>query len=162
MASDEPKVFRPPSSLKDKVGVGGLDSVDAATLQRAEQAISNMTDNYLEWVEADLVKLSDAVDLLFDDEDTNRKQKLETVFYIAHDMKGQGGSFNYRLITVIGDALCRTIDKMTSETTGIENEVVKVHLEAMKLVIAKRMSGDGGKEGEALVAGLRSVSERIQ
>lgn len=162
MASDEPKILRPPTSLKDKVGIGGPDSVDAVTLQRAEQAISNMTDNYLEWVDSDLSKLSDAVDQLFVDDGLDRNQKLETVFFIAHDMKGQGGSFNYRLITIIGDALCRTIEKMNGVLIAIENEVIKVHFEAMKLVIAKRMSGDGGKEGEALVSGLQSVSEKIE
>ena len=162
MASDETKVFNPPNSLKNKVGVGGPDAVDAETLQKAEQAIANMTGNYLEWVDSDLTKLSTVIEDLLSDDGSARKEKLDAVFFVAHDMKGQGGSFNYRLITIIGDGLCRAIEKMKGDMISVENEVIKVHLEAMKLVIAKRMDGDGGKEGEALVAGLRSVTAKIE
>lgn len=162
MASDGPEIIEPPKKLKDKVSVGGPDAVDAATLERAEQAIAGMTDSYLEWVANDLAKLAVAVEhLLSDPKAADRDERMQKVFFLVHDMKGQGGSFNYRLITVIGDGLCRAIEKMDGSHVSAENEVVKVHVDALKLVIAQRMEGDGGAAGEALVAGLRSVAAKI-
>jgi chemotaxis protein histidine kinase CheA len=162
MAKDGPQIIDPPNKLKDKVGIGGPNAVDAKTLEQAEQAIVDMTDSYLEWAVEDLAKVGAALDHLLEDPNaTDRKQRLEKIFLIVHDMKGQGGSFNYRLITVIGDGLCRAIERMTGENIAAENEVVKVHVDALKLVIGHRMDGDGGKEGEALVAGLRSVAAKV-
>ena len=39
----------------------------------------------------------------------DRKAEAEQVFQIAHDIKGQGGSFGYDLMTLIANELCRLI-----------------------------------------------------
>ena len=161
MAEDEPQIIRPPDTLRSKVTEGGPGAVDLAALERAEEVIASLTDNYLEWVQEDLAKLQKTYDdLAAKTDDEGRKEGAEAVFQIAHDIKGQGGSFGYDLMTVIGNSLCRFIEK--SDEIGPKHvQVVKVHVDSLKLVIAEGMEGDGGAAGEQLLKGLDLVVQKI-
>lgn len=153
------RLIQPPNPLKAKVGIGGPGAVNPETLERAEQVIANLADNYLEWVESDLVKLQEAFANLTS-EPMKQRENLAAVFEICHDIKGQGGSFGYQLMTTIGHQLCQFLEDR--ESAGPEEvEAVRLHVDALKLVIAKRMKGDGGAEGVALLTGLQKVVTKL-
>jgi len=158
MADDnKPQIITPPNTLKAKVSVGGPNAVDLDALERAEQVITNMADSYLDWVEEDLKKISLAFDRLVEGSD-DRAKDLDRVFAVAHDMKGQGGSFGFELITAIGNNLCRLLERFDdSVAPQIQNEAIRIHIEAMKLVINSRMKGDGGAQGTAILEGVQQM-----
>ncbi len=158
---DEPKaeVITPPDNLKKKVKTGGLGAVDLDTLKRAEAVIADMTDNYVEWAVKDLAKIHQALENL-KAEKKDRKDALSQIFQLSHDMKGQGGSFGYTLMTILGGNLCDFVDRL--ENAGpAEIEVIQLHINAMGLVIAKEMKGDGGKVGVQLLQGLGLVAAKV-
>jgi len=159
MSEDKVEIINPPNAVKAKVKVGGPGAVDAATLEKAEQAIASMSDQYLDWVHDDIVKIDAAyADLVAASGD--RKVEVDRVFQVSHDMKGQGGSFGFDLVTAIANQLCRLIEKM--ENTGSkELEAIRVHIDAIKLVIAQKVKGDGGKAGEQIMVGLEKVVQKI-
>lgn len=159
MADDELEIINPPNTLKSKVREGGPGAVDLATLERAERVIEQMADSYLEWVQEDLVRMDAAYKALAA-ATGDRKAEADQVFQIAHDIKGQGGSFGYDLMTLIANELCRLIERQESFGSA-EVQAVKVHADAMKLVIQNRMKGDGGANGQALVAGIRQVGDKL-
>ncbi|TCS62099.1 phosphorelay protein [Varunaivibrio sulfuroxidans] len=155
MAEDDatlPQIINPPNTLQGKISKGGAGAVDLAALERAEQVIANLAGDYLLWAEDDLVRL----EKVFGDLKANpggSKDKIHEIFQISHDMKGQGGSFNYPLMTAVGDRLCRLVEKW--EKAGKkEIEMIGLHVNAMKLIISQRMEGDGGPEGQKLLNGL--------
>lgn len=152
---DKPQFIQPPDTLRNKVSVND-GGVDLETLEQAEALIAGMQDSYLEWVEEDLRKLKE-MEARFEQPGVDRKQVFEDIFGIAHDVKGQGGSFDYPLMTMIGNHLCRYIEKLEGEPNSKNVEVVKVHISALRLVIAQRMSGDGGKMGDNLMRGLEAA-----
>ena len=158
---DEPKVevITPPDTLKKKVKTGGPGAVDLDTLKRAEAVIADMTDHYVEWVTKDLEKIHQALEDL-KAEKKDHKDALAGIFQLAHDMKGQGGSFGYTLMTILGGNLCNVVEKL-EDAGPAEVEVIQLHINAMDLVIAKEMKGDGGKEGEQLLEGLGLVAAKI-
>ncbi|MBT3237993.1 MAG: phosphorelay protein [Rhodospirillaceae bacterium] len=159
MSDEDVQVIKPPNTLSAKVSKGGPGAVDLEAIERAEAVIAGMADNYLEWVEEDLVKLQKSYDGLIGDRD-NAKERMETIFGIAHDMKGQGGSFNYDLMTILGNDLCRFIeDKETA--SDVDVEVIGLYVSAMKVVIAQRMEGDGGAAGTEVLNGLAAVVEKL-
>lgn len=41
---------------------------------------------------------------------------VKKMFDIAHEVRGQGGSFDFPLITSIGDSLCRFLEPLDSLT----------------------------------------------
>lgn len=159
MAEDKLEVINPPNTLKQKVGTGGPGAVDLEALQRAEEVIIGMTDSYLNWVVEDLKKIDEAYTKLANAQGDG-KEELEGVFQVSHDIKGQGGSFGYDLMTAIGNELCRLIEKIDIPDPG-EIEAIKVHIDSMKLVIGEDMKGQGGKAGEKMLAGLQKVCDKL-
>ncbi len=158
---DEPKaeVITRPNTLIKKVRIGGPGAVDLETLKRAEAVIADMTDDYLEWAAEDLAKIHRALEEL-KAEKTDRQDALAKIFQLSHDMKGQGGSFDYTLMTILGGNLCKFVEKL-EDAESAEVEVIQLHIDAMDLVIAKRVKGNGGKEGEQLLNGLGLVAAKI-
>ncbi|MEX0693694.1 MAG: Hpt domain-containing protein [Rhodospirillales bacterium] len=159
MADDELEIINPPNTLKSKVREGGPGAVDLATLERAERVIEQMADSYLEWVQEDLVRMDAAYKALAAAAG-DRTAEADQVFQIAHDIKGQGGSFGYDLMTLIANELCRLIERQ-EDFGSAEVQAIKVHVDAMKLVIQNRMKGDGGANGQALVTGIRQVGDKL-
>ncbi|MGB0671252.1 MAG: Hpt domain-containing protein [Rhodospirillales bacterium] len=154
------EIIRPPNTLKAKVREGGPGAVDMDTLAKAENVIASLSDNYLEWVQEDLVRLSKAVEGL--KAAPSDSEALDKVFQVAHDMKGQGGSFGYDLITIIGNSLCRFIEGLEGKgVSGGQLEVINIHLQTMKIVIANRMKGDGGSEGIKVLKGIELVVSKV-
>jgi len=162
MSDEKPapaQVIHPPKTLQNKVDKGGPGAVDLDALAKAEEVIANLADDYLDWVKEDLVRLETAYEELKKGEG-DVKANLDSIFQIAHDMKGQGGSFGYDLMTAIGDQLCRMVERM--ETVGPrELTMVRVHIDAMRVVITKSLKGDGGNEGRQLLMGLTLVGDKV-
>ncbi|MEG3617930.1 Hpt domain-containing protein [Magnetovibrio sp. PR-2] len=161
MSDDKPQaqVIRPPQTLQNKVDKGGPGAVDLDALAKAEDVIANLADDYLTWVQEDLVRMEAAYEEMVKGEG-DPKVLLDNVFQIAHDMKGQGGSFGYDLMTAIGDQLCRLVEKM-DQVTPREIGMVRVHIDAMRVIIVKELKGDGGDEGRKLLMGLSLVGDKV-
>jgi len=159
MAEDKLEIINPPNALNQKVGTGSAGAVDLEALERAEQVIAGMTDSYLEWVVEDLKKIEKS-SVALEAASGDRKDEMNAVFQVSHDIKGQGGSFGYDLMTAIGNELCRLIEKADKIGAG-EVAAVKLHINAMKLVIAEDLKGTGGKEGEKMLSGLQQVCDKL-
>ncbi len=128
-------------------------------LERAEQVISGMTGSYLTWVAEDLNKIDVAFAAL-KAASGDRKEEMNGIFLVAHDIKGQDGSFGYNLMTAIGNELCRFIEKTDKTGPGVI-EAIKLHIDALKLVIAEDMKGNGGKAGEKMLSGLQQICDKL-
>ena len=93
----ESRITAAPTDSKMKAKVGGPGAVDADALARTEQVIADMVGDYLEWAE------EDALDKLKAAEMKDRKKHIERIFQLSHNVKGQGGSFKYDMMTRIGE-----------------------------------------------------------
>ena len=124
-------------------------------MERAEQVIDDLSDSYVDWAREDLGKIQAAFDELKSTDDGTAA--LETVFQISHDIKGQGGSFDYNLMTIIGDMLCRYIEGLEGQASQQAIEVVELHINALQAVISQELRGNGGPVGEQLLSGLELV-----
>jgi len=161
MSEDDVEIITPPNTLKSKVTVGGPNAVDEAALKRAENVIANMKNSYIDWVSSDFERVQDAYKRLVGGEG-DRAENLDEIFAVAHDMKGQGGSFGYELVTAIGNHLCRLIENFGDQNPNeVENEAIRIHIDAMKLVISQDLSGDGGETGTAILQGIQKMDARL-
>jgi len=157
--AQKPQIINPPNKLKSKVTTGGPGAVDAQRLQRAEAAIQKMAADYLEWVEGDLAKLEKGLaGLSVGAPDAG--QRLDDVYRTAHDIKGQGGSFGYHLMTEVGALMCRYIEKLDG-LTAEDVELLNLCSRSMRAVIAGRLSGDGGQAGRMVLDGLGKVAKKV-
>ena len=160
MTGDAPaKMIKPPTTIADKVTIGGHGAVDAKALKRAQQVIEDFADDYPDWAREDLAKMQIAFDDL-KSADGASAESLDAVFQVAHDMKGQGGSFDYDLMTIIGNYLCRYIEGLKGQAGADDIDVIELHFNALKVVISQELKGMGGPVGDKLLTGLEMVVEK--
>lgn len=159
MAEEELEVINPLNVLKDKVGADAPGAIDEKALEKAEEVISSLADSYLVSVEEDIRKIDEAFDKL-EAAPGDRKKELMGVFQEALNLKGQGGSFGYDLMTTIGNELCRFIERL-DKAGQKEVEAIGLHIDSLKLVISDDIKGTGGDEGEKILAGLQKVCDKI-
>lgn len=79
------------------------------------------------------------------------------LFAIAHDLRGQGGTFGFPLVTDIAASLCTLLEEQERIDDTL-SEAIQVHIDSLKLVLGEPIRGDGGAQGAELLAGLRKVS----
>lgn len=119
-----------------------------------------MKDSYLQWVLEDLTKLAAATDKALSDK-ANRAAHVHELYMKAAEMKGQGSSFGYPLMTAIATQLCRFIETTGNELTDVQMGVVKLHVETLRLVIQQKMEGEGGPAGQKLMTGLTLALKKV-
>jgi chemotaxis protein histidine kinase CheA len=133
----------------------------ATSLARAEKAVANLAQDYAAWALADVAKARAALAAATGDA-AGRGQHVEALFRIGHDLKGQGSSFGFPLVTKIGHSLCALTRDRARRYESRHLDLAKAHLDALELILTKGIKGEGGKVGAELVARLESrVAEAL-
>ena len=86
---------------------------------------------------------------------------MQALYGIVQTVKGQGSSFGYPLISAIGSQLARFMEDRGDNVSDAQMEVVKVHVEAIRLVMQQKMEGEGGPVGKQIVSGLGLVIKKV-
>jgi hypothetical protein len=79
-----------------------------------------------------------------------RNKKITAIYDITLDMKGQGGTFSYPLITDFGASFFEYTRKL-EECSDKLVALIKAHVDGMKAVISGRVSRDRGKMNKGLL-----------
>jgi chemotaxis protein histidine kinase CheA len=140
------------SNTPDNEDPGGDKSMSSA-LARAEAAVADLAKTYPSWALAEVAKARAALQAASDDP-VGRAQHVEALFRIGHDLKGQGTSFGFPLITKIGTSLCALTRDRDRSYEAKHIELARSHLDAIELVLTKNIRGEGGKTGAELAAKL--------
>ena len=149
------RFYRFKNRLKEKTAglAPGKTSINPEALEEAEKALNKMSEDYPDWVSGLIVKLQEQHGRCVDTPE-KRHEFFEEINHIAHDMKGQGGTFGYPLITNFADSLYGFTVKRPGDISDNQIELVKSHVDAMRAVIRGRVSGDGGEIGAELTKSL--------
>jgi len=157
------RYYRRKNSLREKtVGLGKISNDDIGfdedAMAAAIAALDEMAEDYPDWVAGLIDKLSEQHRRCVDSPE-QRKSYFEIINSIAHDMRGQGGTFGYQLISDFADALYF----FTHAQAGMSDnhvEIIKAHVDAMRVVIKNRINGDGGEVGKELQNGLEAAIKK--
>ena len=96
-----------------------------------------------------------------DAEDADEPELLTEIYTVAHDLKGQGNSFGYPLITRIGASLCRLLKGRQSASEG-EMALVEILLATMESIFEIGLTGSSAAIANALIARLEALVERMR
>ncbi|MAU41766.1 MAG: hypothetical protein CMF31_09100 [Kordiimonas sp.] len=159
------RFYRLSNRLKEKVG--GLapagdapPAISQALLMQAQEALDDMAEDYPDWVMSLIDELAEIHRRCVDTPE-QRKAHFERINKIAHDMKGQGGTFGYELITDFGDSLYDFTGPRGGKSDN-HVEIIKAHIDAMRVVIKDRVHGDGGETGRLIKMGLEKAIEKYR
>jgi len=138
--ADDAQIIRPKRHISRKVPKTGGPRPDEAIL-RALNAAEGLMDQYQGWAVDDLALLWQRFNELAGEEDRELEAaEILDMFNISHEIRGQGGTFGFPLISLIGDSLCKFLEDR-KQLTAVELEVIRVHVLAMKAVFRQELRG---------------------
>lgn len=125
--------------------------IDPEILARAEQAVAALGADFIvqtqEALNARRALLESAVE-------PPQGDALRDIFAFAHDLRGQGGSFGYPLLSEIGGSLCAFVEARDFQLANGDTAVLQSHLDAAAAIVADDIAGDGDSVSRALVESL--------
>jgi chemotaxis protein histidine kinase CheA len=147
-----------PNTLrKAKIG-NGPGKLDKTLLANAEKAIEAFGEGFSDWIQDDIDAMEAARLRLSQGEDAERA--LADLYRIALDLKGQGASFGYDVVSAVGASLTDFLDPVREGKTNLsplQLDVVTAHVGAIRAVISEGLKDDGGATGQALLNGLARI-----
>ena len=128
--------------------------INADTFKRAEEAVSKLSEQYRDWALSDIDTLRDCTDKISGD--ATRDEAVAKIRSIAHDMRGQGSTFGYPLITQVAQSISETL-KLSLDSGKLIAQM-NAHIDTVEAIIENEATGDGGDMGRDI---LKSLEDRI-
>ncbi len=142
-------------ALADKVPpVGGLSQDEA--LKRAEAAVEAVAKEFEGMLSDEL----DEMDILMAAYKANpSKETLDPLFGRVHNLRGQGTTLGYPLITRIGTSFCRyIIDQDPSKQ--VKAALIEQHLQALRIVLKERTESEGDAVSKQVAEALETAVDK--
>ncbi|MBU0724827.1 MAG: Hpt domain-containing protein [Alphaproteobacteria bacterium] len=148
------EVIQPRNKLREMLG--GAKGLDAGAMAKAETAALRMQErtDFTAQAQTSLRRLQAAYARTQHGADS---ALIGEIFEIAHDMRGEGGSFGFPLVTQIGDILCKYLNKL-ARPEDIDITVLKLHIDALQAVINQKLKGEGDDIARQVVQGLSTLA----
>lgn len=151
-------LFKLPNFLKQKMGSNAMRQdfeLPQSVLQAAEAELKREAEGFIGWAKEYLNRLSQQV---ADAKSRvgERTANFEDINLVAHELRGQGGTFGYPLITVFAKSLY-DVTKPPCAQDDNTLEIVKAHIDAMRAVMREKIEGDGGEVGQQLFKILKQA-----
>ncbi len=153
--------FRLPNRLREKAAgssSAGPGELPTQLLQEAEGELERASLDFTKWAQEYLGQLGTLCEEALATPGS-RIQQFEKINLLAHELRGQGGTFGYPLVSTFGKMLYETT--LGNCATGDNAvEIVKAHVDAMRAVIRDKIAGDGGAVGRELYEALQAAIEK--
>ena len=141
-----------PKDLKRKVPpFGGVNPEKA--FKQAEQILDNLKHEYTNKLGEDIDNLERLTIAFKKDQDVKH---LEAVYNLVHNMRGQGATFDYPLVSEIGSSFCKYASSRKDKNVFSFVLIIQ-HLEALKVVYRMKMRGAGDKVTQTVVVALKQA-----
>lgn len=156
--SDDVEYISNPNPIARKArAVSGKSAEDM--LKTADQRVGALKQEFGEILRRDTQII---VDLLRQAEADlgGRDTYLLDLRRVAHELRGQGGTFGYPLVTAVCDSYCKLLD-MLQTVDDSRLSLVRTHVDALRAVVGADIKGDGGAIGRELMESLRTIRQKI-
>ena len=145
------EVFMPPNVLKAKVGGNGIAGLDMSAVKRAEKAIADLKEEFVEWIATDVGKLDTARGAYAQDNSSNA---LKALYRAAHDLKGQGTTFDFPLVTRVAASLCNLTESLEEREAPVT--LIDAHVGAIKIIVRDDIRDPNNPMATVLAAELET------
>jgi len=157
-----PEFFAAPQNLRRKavsLTVGIPVVLTPETAAKLEKVIASHGDKFAVEI---LDKLRETRQLILDAaaEPQDRYLMLPKVGRAALEIKGMGSMFGYPLLTVLAKS-AHDFVKQLGAVTQEQFEVVRLHVDAMYVVLAQHVTGEGGPTEREMVKMLRAAINKV-
>ena len=91
-----------------------------------EATVAALADSFFEWIGEDIARAKQAL-ATAKDKPSDNQAEIRAIFEVVHNVKGQGGSFGYDLLTSIGGSLCSYLWVETASASEKQLKVSAAH-----------------------------------
>lgn len=127
-------------------------------LKAADKKIGNLKEEFALLLRKENDRIGAALQIAQTDPG-KAKAAVDRIRRISHELRGQGGTFGYPLVTEVCDSLCKLID--VTETGDAQTKIVRTHVDALRAIVTANIEGDGGAIGKELMSSLRQIQEKL-
>ena len=147
MSSDKPTMIRPRNTMLERLGgrPGVAGKIDAALLKKAEETVAKVGAGYGERVKTELDQLSKLSARLLS-ETEKRGEIIHEINKIVHEIRGQGATFGYPLLTKFAGSLFNFTEGL-EQPNERQLALIRAHIDTMTVVVKNGIKGDGGPVG---------------
>jgi CheY-like chemotaxis protein len=155
---NDPRIylFRLSNRLRELAGglsVTEFGELPVKFLEEADKLLDRTAIDFHDWALEYLVKMSGLCTDAKQEDITERLGSFKQINLLAHELRGQGGTFGYPLITHTGKSLYH----FTTSPCPVNDDalgIIKAHIDTMRVVFKDKITGDGGETGRALKTSL--------
>ncbi|MBP5344555.1 MAG: hypothetical protein J6Y85_05745 [Alphaproteobacteria bacterium] len=123
--------------------------------KQAEEAMADLARTFPAMATSSLQEIKLALAEAMGTFDRERTDIIKNKLYPkVHDLKGQGATFGYPLITDVGAHLCKFLVSKKSYNSA-DLQQIKQEVQAIETILWKKLKGDGGAKGAAILDMLR-------
>lgn len=131
------QIFQPSSSLAKKVTLVD-DETTKNAIKQAENFMETQEINYPAWLDDDLKNLKNTFKKINPNSNNQPKNLLNDIFKISLEIKGQGGSYGYPLISYVADNICTLLDSV-SKISKEDIEIIRIHIDVLSIIAKNRI-----------------------
>lgn len=142
-----PAIFQAPSNKNYK---NETTSMAQTVEEQAAAVISELSEKYPAWAMGDVLKLKRFFNDAHSVSGPARAQVIkEELYRVSHDIKGQGGTFGYPLMTEMAASLCDFI-KSHEIFEREDMAFIKEHIDALEMILNEKLAGNESEKGRLL------------
>ena len=155
--SDKVKIYKANLLLQQKIGTGLLDK---KTIAQAQKIIEENDVDFVPLGLQFLKELEEALDHAEGNLNPRKNhQKKEFLTDPVMELKANAAIFHYPLVGNLANIMLsflESIDNLDKDAL----EIVRTHHDTLKTIISKKMTGDGGADGQVFILELKDACAR--
>jgi len=157
--------FLPGNKLRQKLGAETLTGpveFDPLVIRVAEERIQELVGDYADWIKKYISQMDESLGALEEMGGVGdaTPRLLATINRIAHELRGQSGTFDYPLITSFAKSLYQVTREDGSKIGANQRRLIAAHIDAIQTVFHNRITGDGGDVGRDLLAEIAAAVKK--
>jgi hypothetical protein len=128
-----------------------LANINSDTIRRAEEAVGRLSDQYRGWVRGDIEKLRKCLE----DASAGGEARIDAykvIRQIAHDMRGQGTTFGYPLVTRIAQSISHILKNRSADDDN--DATLDAHINAVERIIEENVADPTSSAAAAIIGSL--------
>lgn len=156
MKKKDPVFSTPKNLLKEKVGEGGIPSY---MIKQCQDYLESNPVDFGPYARRFLERLDLIRQGVERNPHANAEQVLGDIVNIIMQMKSNGSMFHYQLISMTSDVMLRFLENVKKLDTDFL-DIFAVYIKVGDIILNKKLTGNGGREGYVLTQELHSACLR--
>jgi hypothetical protein len=139
-----------PNMLRMKVG-SRFGGIDPNAVAKAEAALKNLSGQFSQWLQDEVVKLETARAVVKSQGLTQKT--IDDLYVHCHDLKGLGTTYGFPLITKIAGSVCKLMDDQATRTKA-PMFLIDAHIDAIRAAVRDNICDTDHPVGKILATEL--------